>query len=108
MAYVVELTVRVLRDLDSIYDRIHAVESPSAAAWFDGLELAISGLQGFPHRCPPAPESTAAKRKLRQLLYGKKPHVYRVIYWIDEDARRVSVLTIRHGARRPAKPRHLR
>src|SRR5881392_1090120 len=76
MAYVVELTVRALRDLDSIYDRIHAVESPSAAAWFDGLELAISGLQGFPHRCPPAPESLAAKRKLRQLFYGKKPHVY--------------------------------
>jgi mRNA-degrading endonuclease RelE of RelBE toxin-antitoxin system len=36
---------------------------------------------------------------LRQLLYGRRPHVYRIIYEIDEGNRIVSVLHIRHGAR---------
>ena len=44
-----------------------------------------------------------AKRKLRNLLYGKKPHVYRVIYEVDEGRQTVWVLTVRHGARRPFK-----
>jgi hypothetical protein len=30
------------------------------------------------------PEAKKSKRPLRQLLYGRKPHVYRVIYEIDE------------------------
>ena len=37
------------------------------------------------------------------LLYGKKPHVYRVIYQIDEQRQLVTVLAIRHGAREPAE-----
>ena len=47
------------------------------------------------------------KRKLRHLLYGKKPHVYRVIYEVDEGRQAVWVLTIRHGARRKLKPSDL-
>ena len=43
------------------------------------------------------------KRKLWHLLYGKKPHVYRVIYEIDEQQQTVWVLKIRHAARRKAK-----
>ena len=52
-----------------------------------------------PHRCPVAPEARRMKRELRNLLYGKKPHVYRVIYEVDEGRQAVLVLTIRHGAR---------
>jgi mRNA-degrading endonuclease RelE of RelBE toxin-antitoxin system len=33
------------------------------------------------------------------LLYGRKPHVYRVIYRVLEKQKRVDVLHIRHGAR---------
>jgi mRNA-degrading endonuclease RelE of RelBE toxin-antitoxin system len=40
------------------------------------------------------------KRKLRHLLYGKKPHVYRVIYEVQEKQQTVWVLTIRRGARK--------
>jgi len=36
---------------------------------------------------------------LRHLLYGGKPHVYRVIYRIQEKEKRIQVLHIRHGAR---------
>jgi len=37
--------------------------------------------------------------ELRQLLYGKKPHVYRIIYEVDEARRTVLLIAIRHGAR---------
>jgi mRNA-degrading endonuclease RelE of RelBE toxin-antitoxin system len=43
----------------------------------------------------------------RHLLYGKKPHVYRVLYEVDEERQAVWVLTIRHGARRKLKPSDL-
>src|SRR5579864_8981615 len=49
-----------------------------------GLEEAVYELEAFPYRCPVVPETRKVKRKLRHLLYGNKPHVYRVIYEIDE------------------------
>ena len=45
---------------------------------------------------------------LRHLLYGKRPHVYRVIFEIDEPRKVVNVLTIRHGAMKTATPEGLR
>jgi mRNA-degrading endonuclease RelE of RelBE toxin-antitoxin system len=37
------------------------------------------------------------------LLFGKKPNVYRVIFSIEESARVVRVVHIRHGARQPLR-----
>jgi toxin ParE1/3/4 len=95
MAYHVRLTSRALRDLHRIYQRIEAEVSFQAADWFAGLEEAIYSLEQHPNRAPTIPED----RKLRHLLYGKKPHVYRIIYEVTERARRVDVLHIRHSAR---------
>ncbi|MGD0907906.1 MAG: type II toxin-antitoxin system prevent-host-death family antitoxin [Candidatus Acidiferrales bacterium] len=63
-----------------------------------GLEKAIQSLEEFPKRCPRAPESRIAGLKLRNLLYGNKPNVYRVVFRIDEGKKRIRVLTIRHAA----------
>lgn len=98
MAYLVELTARATSDLDYLYEHSNAAESRAAARWFNGLEKAVYTLERFPRRCPVAPESRKAKRPLHHLLYGKKPHVYRVIYEVDEAHQLVRVLTIRHGA----------
>jgi toxin ParE1/3/4 len=98
MAYRVEMTARATRDLDYLYQQIHAAESLAAARWYNGLEEAIYTLERFPRRCPVAPEARKAKRPMRHLLYGAKPHVYRVLYEIDEPHKAVRVLTIRHGA----------
>ena len=103
MAYRVELTDRAARDLELLYLEKRAVESQAAARWYNRLEEAMSALGRYPYRCPVAPESRKTKRKLWHLLYGKKPHVYRVIYEINEQQQAVSVLTIRHAARRKAK-----
>jgi plasmid stabilization system protein ParE len=93
--YHVEVLPRARRDLRHIYAYIHAENSHQAHAWFNGLEAAIASLGQHPARGSLTPESG----RLRQLLYGKRPHVYRVIYAIDQRRRVVSVVHIRHGAR---------
>jgi len=103
MTYRVEFAARAVRDLEILYLEKKAAESDAAARWYNGLEQAVYALASYPYRCPVAPEARSAKRKLRHLLYGKKPHVYRVIYEIDELRKAVWVLTIRHGARRKLK-----
>jgi toxin ParE1/3/4 len=103
MTYRVELTDRAVRDLEILYLAKNAEESRTAARWFNGLEKAVCGLERHPYRCPAAPEFRRMKRQLRHVLYGKKPHVYRVIYEIDELHGTVWILTIRHGARQKLK-----
>lgn len=96
MAYAVSLAARAERDLADIYEHIHAADSAVALGWFEGLRRAIFTLQEHPDRCVVTPES----KKLRHQFYGHKPRVYRVIYLVAEDEKRVYVLHIRHGARR--------
>jgi plasmid stabilization system protein ParE len=103
MPYGVELAARAARDLEILYLTKNATESHAAARWFNNLEEAIYTLARDPHRCPVAPEAQRAKRKLRHLLFGKKPHVYRIIFEVQEEQQRVWVLTIRHGARRKVR-----
>jgi toxin ParE1/3/4 len=100
MAYRVEFAARAARDLEVLYVEKNVAESQAASRWYNRLEDAIFALEMFPYRCPVTPEARKLKRRLRQLLYGNNPHVYRVIYEVDELHRRVRILTIRHGARK--------
>ena len=68
--------------------------------WFQGLREAVASLSHSPQRCPLAPENAVFPFEVRQLLYGRKPHVYRVLFTI-EGAATVSVVHIRHGRRQP-------
>jgi plasmid stabilization system protein ParE len=104
MEYAVDLTLRAGRDLDELFEYLNASNSPAARRWFNGLEKAIYSLQRFPRRCSRAREARKASYPIRQLLYGKKPDVYRVLYEIEELTRTVRVLAIRHGARDEWKP----
>jgi len=99
MGYAVELTRRAARDLNDLFEYLDASNSSSARRWFNGLEKAISSLGQFPRRCPRATESRRAVHLIRHLLFGKKPDIYRVLYEIEELAKTVRVLSIRHGAR---------
>jgi plasmid stabilization system protein ParE len=95
MAYVVSISSRAQRDLAQIYRFINAEESLSARRWYVGLRNAILRLEELPYRWPTTHEDS----KLRHILYGKKPHVYRVIYRVHERLKRVDIVHIRHGAR---------
>lgn len=96
MAYRVEITPRAERDLTLLYSDINAAQSFTARQWYYGLQDAIRTLRDLPNRCPTTPEN----RRLRHLLYGRKPDVYRIIFRVASKARAVEVLHIRHGARR--------
>ncbi len=97
MTYRVEMTDRANRDLRLLFLAIRADESEAAARWLDGLERAIETLGEFPKRCALAPESRRGQA-IRDLLYGRKPHVYRILFRLNAKDRVVSVIHIRHGA----------
>lgn len=103
MAYRVRLTKRAEHDLALVFDSVHAAESDAAFHWYEGLEREIASLKEHPNRCPFTPESN----RFRHLLYGNKLHIYRVIYRVIEEKKRVEVLHIRHGARRRLRPSDL-
>src|SRR5665213_121496 len=76
MGYVVNLTARAERDLVWLHQTINVAGSQTALKWYRKLKQVILSLEENPNRCSLTPES----EKYRHLLYGRKPHVYRVIY----------------------------
>lgn len=104
MVYLIKIMPRAERDLAGIFAAIDAEHSDAALRWFRGLERAVLTLEQLPNRCPVTPEH----RGLRHLLYGNKPHIYRVIYRVSEKQKQVDVLHIRHGARQEFKPADLK
>ncbi len=98
MAYRVEMTARARRDLDAIYTYIHAGSAEAAHRWFNELERVILNLEHHPERG----SITRENSRLRQLLYGRKSRVYRIIYSVHPRKCHVQVLHIRHGAMRDA------
>ena len=95
MKYLVRLTSRSLRDMEAIYNYVEGDASQHAFAWFNGLAKAIYGLERFPSRGLVIPE----KKRLRHLLFEKKPYIYRIIYAVDKRNHVVNVPHIRHGVR---------
>jgi plasmid stabilization system protein ParE len=100
MAYNVEFSLRALRDMTDLYGEINAEESPAAARWFYGLEETILMLEITPRMGIVTHDDAT----VRQLVYGKKPHLYRVPYEVADEGRRVRILRVRHGRRLPQSP----
>lgn len=103
MAFRVELTARAKHDLDVILEWLVAQEAGEGGLrWFRKLKEAVASLSELPRRCPIAPENAEFPFEVRQLLYGRKPHQYRVLFTTDGET--VVVLHIRHGRRRLSAP----
>jgi plasmid stabilization system protein ParE len=97
----VELTHRAQHDIASIHAWLEGADSGDAGAkWLTALRAAIDSLSALPSRCPLAPESRELSVEVRQLLYGRRPHVYRILFSIESGV--VYVLHVRHARRRPA------
>ena len=102
MAFRVEITEDAERDGESILDWLisqHAGET--GLGWFEGLREALQSLSEMPGRCPLAPENKYFPFEVRNLLYGRRPHLYRILFTIERDA--VFILHIRHGRRQSLK-----
>ena len=77
MAFRVEINPAAERDAESILEWLmseHAGET--GWRWFARLREAVDSLAEMPERCPIAPESTHYGYTIRELFYGRKPHVY--------------------------------
>ena len=98
MAFRVRTSAKAKRDLDFILKWLRKQQAGDAGLrWFQGLRDAVASLEHVPRRCALAPENELFAVEVRQLLYGDKPHVYRILFTIEADA--VYVLHIRHGRR---------
>jgi plasmid stabilization system protein ParE len=100
MTYRVMVEPRAEADLERayLYAARHAPEA--AARWYNRFYEALQSLATFPDRCSIAPESAAVGIEIRQLLYGRKPNVWRALFTIEEHV--VKVLHIRRGSMQDA------
>jgi len=102
MAFRVEQTEQADLDLDGILEWLLAQQAgETGLRWFQGLKEACDSLSELPHRCGLAPENAEFPFEVRQLIYGRKPHFYRVLFTIEGDT--VVILHIQHGRRQPAR-----
>lgn len=91
--YRVDITASAEADLAEIWDYIAQDNPDTAAAFILHLEEQIGTLEGFPERCPLAPENEFLGTAYRHLLFGN----YRTIFKIT--GARVIILRVIHGAR---------
>lgn len=99
MTFRVEISAEAERDVENVLQWLHEQGSGRLGIdWFLGLEDAISSLSRMPARCPIAPESARYPYEVRELQYGKRPHVYRILFSVVGDT--VQVKHIRHARRR--------
>ncbi len=98
MRFRVETTARAKQDLDDILIWLLARQAGDAGLrWFQGLRDAVASLNQSPGRCRLAPEDEVFPFEVRELRYGKKFDVYRILFTVEGDT--VTILHIRHGRR---------
>ena len=105
MSHEVVLTDQAESDLRSAYAWYRAASVAAANQWYARILDALASLERNPERCPLARENRKVDIELHEYLYGKKPHVFRVIYTIDTDT--VRILRIRRAQRRPLSKKQI-
>lgn len=98
MQYEVRLQPLAEKDLDQAYHWAAANAPATARRWLDKFAETIKSLSSNPERCGFAPEHQKLKRELRQLQYGRRPNVFRVVFLVEGST--VRVLRIRRAAQR--------
>jgi plasmid stabilization system protein ParE len=97
MAYRVNFTRRARRDYLTLYESIDAAESAPAQLWLRRMDETIALLAVTPRMG----SVTHEDQTVRQVIYGNKPHLYRILYDIDDAGQRIDILSIWHGKRLP-------
>ncbi len=103
MTYRVVFTPRARTDAVNAFRRI-AEHSPAAAErWYSGLDKAIAKLGTMPMRHPiTEEESERLGLPIRQMLYGRRRGIFRILFSIEGDA--VYLHYIRHSAQDTIEP----
>jgi plasmid stabilization system protein ParE len=103
VTYQVEVSSTAKAEADAAFLRFSQYASPEQAqAWYQQLITAIASLKTMPRRCPIARENAFFSQEIRQLLYGKGQHTYRILFTVldDQITPTVRVLHIRGAAQR--------
>jgi plasmid stabilization system protein ParE len=98
MAFTVVLGRKAQTDIADNTTWLEATRGLRAADhWRVGLLTAvIPALETDPNRYPQAEEAADLGIDLRELLHGRRPHVFRILFTIDGDT--VNVYRVRHAA----------
>ena len=98
MKYRIVIQPTAEAEIEDAFRWIHNRSPIRAAKWFNGLTDAIQKLASHPEMYALAPETDAFQVEIRQLLYGKRGGVYRILFTLKGGT--VFVLHARHGSRR--------
>jgi plasmid stabilization system protein ParE len=98
MTYKVRLQPLAENDLEEAYLWAAKSAPETAGLWLARFQAALLTLAELPQRCGLAPEHKKLKRELRQLLFGRKPNVFRAVFLMDGNI--VQIIRIRRCSRR--------
>jgi plasmid stabilization system protein ParE len=98
------MSARAECDVDAILAWLsrRGVTASAAGRWHDRLLASIATLERDPQRCALASEAEELGLEVRELLFGRRPNVYRILFLVQQ--RLVNVLHIRHSARDVLQP----
>src|SRR5437016_1188832 len=95
MTYSVSITEKAFAEIDEALNWYAERSITAAVRWYVKLLSAIRSLDENPERFGLAPESEWYPG-IRQMLYGKRRGVYRVLFKVSDEE--VVVLRVRHSA----------
>lgn len=102
MAFAVIFQPRADRDIAKAERWIEQLGKVALERWRVRLLRAVEKLEYDPHIYPEADESEQLGIELRTALYGRRPHIYRILFTIDGQT--VNVLRVRHAAQDRLEP----
>jgi plasmid stabilization system protein ParE len=101
--YRVRLAAKAEADVDRVLRWFHEQRVTVAGGrWFARLMAKIDTLEAHPERCGIAVKSEELGVEIRELLFGKRHGVYRILFQID--GKTVHILRVWHGARDRVSP----
>jgi plasmid stabilization system protein ParE len=104
--YRVRLTAKAEAAVGGVLRWFHEQQATIAGRrWFARLMAKIDTLETHPERCGIAGESDDLGVEIRELLFGKRRSVYRILFQIE--GRMVQILRVWHGARDRVLPEDL-
>ena len=99
----VRLSAKADRDVAHVLSWFHDRAAVAAGRrWFRGLLAQINALETPPERCPVAVEGDKLGVELRELHFGRRSNVYRILFVVS--GRTVNVVHIQHAARDSIRP----
>jgi plasmid stabilization system protein ParE len=103
VAFQVQLLRRAYADIDELFAFIcQTVSAASATKWRDQLMARVNSLEENPVRYALADDADDYGIELREMLFGRQRHVYRILFTIDGQT--VNIHRVRHAAQDRLSP----